>query len=159
MNRHWDILQTNEASARFFRFLLGERAATAPTNLLRRMFHPDALRPFVANWEEVAEALIGRVFRESLGGVQDEGTKSLLAEILGYPGVPQKWRDLDPSVPLLPVVPVRFRKGDRRFDFFSTVTTLGTPQDVTVQEIRLECFFPADDETEQMARRLSPRAS
>jgi hypothetical protein len=49
---------------------------------------------------------------------------------------------------------VSFRKGDQRFDFFSTVTTLGTPQDVTVPEIRLECFFPADDETEQMARRL-----
>lgn len=45
----------------------------------------------------------------------------------------------------MPVIPVRFEKDGRRHAYFSTVTTLGTPQDVTLQEIRIECFFPADD--------------
>ena len=53
------------------------------------------------------------------------------------------------------MVPVSFVKGEQRFDFFSTVTTLGTPQDVTVQEIRIECFFPSDRATESAARRLA----
>ena len=75
-------------------------------------------------------------------------------EILSYPGVPKSWRASNRTEPLLPVVPVSFRKGDRAFNFFSIVTTLGTPQDITVQEIRIECFFPADAETERAARDL-----
>jgi hypothetical protein len=49
---------------------------------------------------------------------------------------------------------VNFAKDGQSFDFFSTVTTLGTPQDVTLQEIRIECFFPADAATENAVRRL-----
>ena len=49
-------------------------------------------------------------------------------------------------------VAIEFRKGDLAMDFFSTVTTLGTPQDVTLQELRIECFFPADEETERCSR-------
>lgn len=60
----------------------------------------------------------------------------------------------DPPAPQLPIVPVRFAKDGRRFDFFSTVTTLGTPQDVTLQELRIECFFPADEQTRQAARSI-----
>jgi transcriptional regulator with XRE-family HTH domain len=154
MNRHWDIIRTNEASRRFSSFLLGERANTAPANLLRRMFDPEALRPFVSNWEAVAEALIQRVHRECVGGVRDEGTTALLAALLRYPDVPSAWRQVDPSAPLTPVVPVSYVKEGRRFDFFSTVTTLGTPQDITLQEIRIECFFPVDASTEAAARAL-----
>jgi transcriptional regulator with XRE-family HTH domain len=157
MDRHWNILGTNDAATRFFGFLLGARAAAAPANVLRMMFHPDAVRPYVANWSAVAEALVQRVHREAVGGVPDETTDRLLAEILAYPGVPPSLRRPDPAAPLLPVVPVSFQKGEARFDFFSTVTTLGTPQDVTVQEIRIECFFPVDDQTVRAARRLARR--
>ena len=159
MNRRWDLLRTNEAATRFFAFLLGDRTLPGPPNVLRMMFHPDAVRPFVANWEAVAEALVRRVQRESVGGVQDEGTRALLEEILAYPGVPRSWRNASLGTPLLPVVPVSFRKGERQYDFFSTVTTLGTPQDITVQETRIECFFPADDQTDRAARRLAANLS
>lgn len=159
MNRHWDILQTNHAAARFFGFLLGDRPTSQPANVLRMMFHPDALRPFVANWEAVAEVLVRRVHREAVGGVPDDATRALLAEILAYPGVSPSWRTANLGAPLLPLIPVIFRKDGRTFHFFSTVTTLGTPQDITVQEIRLECFFPADADTERAAREIKPQAS
>src|SRR5262245_20796065 len=157
MNRHWDILRTNEAATRFFGFLLGDAQAAGggPGNVLRMMFDPAALRPMVVNWEAVAEALIARVHREAVGGLQDQATKALLAEILAHPGVPTSWRHRGHAVPLVPVLPVSFRKGDRQFDFFSTVTTLGTPQDITVQEIRIECFFPANAATDRAARALA----
>ncbi|HVR20956.1 MAG TPA: helix-turn-helix transcriptional regulator [Polyangiaceae bacterium] len=155
MNRHWDILRTNEAATRFFSWLLGDRRARGPANVVRLMFHPDGLRPFVANWPAVAEALLRRVHREAVGGVPDQATKALLAEILDYPDVSQTLRSTDFSAPLLPIVPVSFRKNERAFDFFSTVTTLGTPQDVTLQEIRIECFFPVNGETERAARELA----
>ena len=155
MNRHWDIVRTNQAATRFFGFLLGERASSAPNNVLRMMFDPDAVRPFVANWEAVAESLIQRVHRVSVGGVQDERTRALLAALLDYPGVPRSWRKASLATPLLPVAPISFEKAGQRFDFFSTVTTIGTPQDITAQEIRVECFFPANAATDSAARRFS----
>lgn len=54
--------------------------------------------------------------------------------------------------PAGPVLNIHFRKGETSLRMFTTITTLGTPQDVTVQEIRIECFFPADKETEQVFR-------
>jgi transcriptional regulator with XRE-family HTH domain len=158
MNRTWDVLRTNAAATRFFGYIAGERAASLPPNVLRMMFHPDAMRPHVANWDAVAESLVRRVHREAIGGVPDDATSKLLAEILAYPGVPASWRTAN-LAPILPVVPVTFQKGTQQFRFFSTVTTLGTPQDITVQEIRIECFFPADDATAEAARALASAVS
>jgi transcriptional regulator with XRE-family HTH domain len=155
MNRHWDVRQSNEAARRFFGFLLGERVQDGPANIVRMMFHPDGLRPFVSNWEAVAETLFHRVRREAIGGVTDLATVELLNEVLSYEGVPKRLRLPDRNTPALPVIPVRFSKDGQDFNFFSTVTTLGTPQDVTLQETRIECFFPADSETEARARALA----
>lgn len=155
MNRSWDIVGTNRAADRFFGFLMAGQEAIDPPNVLRLMFHPRALRPFVTNWLAVAETLFRRAHREAVGGVPDASLKRVLAEIMSYPDVPQTWRASDPSSSLLPIVPVTFSKSGRTFNFFSTVTTLGTPQDVTVQEVRIECFFPVDDSTRSAARALA----
>lgn len=151
MGRTWDITDTNDAAKRFFGFLLGERRARGPANVLRMMFHPKGLRPFVRNWSAVAAALLARARREAVGGVLDDAMSALLTEVTSYPGV-EKALKAAPPAPLLPVIPVEFVRGDRRYHFFSTVTTLGTAQDVTVQEIRIECFFPADASTAKLAR-------
>ena len=158
MNRHWDIVETNRAAARFFGLLLGDRTPPDPGNVLRLMFHPEGLRPCVQQWETVAQALVRRVHREAIGGALDEAGRELLAEVLAYPGVPARWRshDLDLGAPLVPVVPVSLRHGDRTFHYFSAVTVLGTPQDITLQELRIECFFPLDEATAAAARALAP---
>jgi len=158
MNRRWDILATNAAAQRFFGFLLGGSAAAAPANVLHMMFDPNAVRPYVTNWEEVAEGLVRRVQREAVGGVKDAATEDLLRKVLTYPGVPARWSKPNLEMPLVPVIPVRFSKAGRAFNFFSAVTTLGTPQDITLQEVRIECFFPADKSTESAARELAAAA-
>lgn len=157
MDRSWDIQHTNAAARRFFAYLNDEQEATplGPPNVLRRMFHPDGIRRHISNWHEVAEALIRRVRKEALGGVTDERAQRILDEVLDYPGVPQELRTLDPATPQLPIVPVHYVRAGRRFDYFSTVTTLGTPQDVTLQELRIECFFPMNDQTRTQARHLA----
>jgi transcriptional regulator with XRE-family HTH domain len=157
MDRDWDIRFTNAAATRFFDFLQAGHDASppGPANVLRLMFHPDGVRRHVTNWPDVAEALIHRVRRESIGGVTDERAQRILDEVLAYPGVPSSLAALDATAPLLPIVPVSFGRDGRQFDFFSTVTTLGTPQDVTLQELRIECFFPADPATTTEARRLA----
>ncbi|RSM44592.1 XRE family transcriptional regulator [Amycolatopsis balhimycina DSM 5908] len=157
MDRGWDIRHANSAARRFFAFLRSGQPASppGPANVLRRMFHPDGVRPHVTNWPEVAEALVRRARREAVGGVEDERARRILDEVLAYPGVPPGLRSLDATVPTLPIVPIRYARGDRRFAYFSTVTTLGTPQDVTLQELRIECFFPMDEETRSHARDLA----
>jgi transcriptional regulator with XRE-family HTH domain len=154
MNRCWDILATNTAAQRFFGFLLGDRAASGPGNVIRMMFHPSWLRPYVHDWETIAESLVQRMYREALGGVRDEATARLLEEVLAYPDVPRRWHQPRAETLAVPVVPVCFVKDGKRFNYFSTVTTLGTPLDVTLEEIRIECFFPIDSRTDELAREL-----
>jgi len=155
MNRSWDILAANSAAAGFFGHLLGDRPMPSPANVVRMMFDLAGLRPFVTNWESVAESLVRRIHREGVGGVPDEATTRLLTDVLAYPGVPERWSRPAPDAPLAPVIPVTFEKDARTYTFFSVVTTVGTPQDVTLQELRIECFFPMDDETDQNMRLLT----
>lgn len=154
MDPLWNLVLTNRGADRFFERLLPSPPA-GPPNVVRLMFDPQGLRPFVANWEEAAGALLRRVHREALGGAPDEATGRLLEEVLAYPDVPRRWRTPE-SLGLTPppLVAIQFRKGDLAMDWFSTVTTLGTPQDITLQELRIECFFPANAETEAAAHAL-----
>ena len=146
MDRHWNVTRGNGAAGRLFEWLLGP-AAAGPANVVGLMFSPTGLRPHVANWEQAAEALIRRVHREAVGGVLDPETLALRDAALAEPGVPAAWRLPDPGHVPLPVVPVTFAKDGLVLSYFSAVTTLGTPQDAMLQEIRIESFFPADDAT------------
>jgi transcriptional regulator with XRE-family HTH domain len=155
LNRAWDIVDANESATYFFGRILNGRTPPDTRNVLRLMFHPDGLRPAVENWDAVAPALIQRAHREAAGGVLDEATRGLLAEILQYPDVPKKWRNPDAATVVVPVLPVSFRLDGTLFNYFSAVTVLGTAQDITLQELRIESFFPSDEATAAAARRLS----
>ena len=146
MDRHWNLIDSNNAAKTLFGLLLADSKAPEPPNVLRLMFHPNGLRPWVANWNAVAPALLQRVHREAVGGLPDQKTLSLLEEIKSYAGVSEVLRTPDFTAPITPLLAIQFRKGTLAADFFSAVTTLGTPLDVTLQEIRIECFFPANEQ-------------
>ena len=153
MDRHWNVLMTNDAAPRLFNCFIDLAARPSPRNLLHLMFNPLGMRPFVANWPQTARGLLGRVYREALGHVIDERTKRLLAELSQYPGVKPEWRA--PSLgDAMPMIPLTFIKDDVTLNYFSMITTVGTPQTVTAQELRLECMFPADDATESRHSRF-----
>jgi transcriptional regulator with XRE-family HTH domain len=145
MDRHWNVLRANDAAAAMFEWLLDGAHPGEPPNVVRLMF--TRLRPYVANWEQTGEALIHRVHREAVGGVPDAETARLLDEVLGLPDVPDAWRRPDFLATPLPLLPVEFSKAGVEVRYFSLVTTVGTPQDITLQEIRVESFFPADERT------------
>jgi transcriptional regulator with XRE-family HTH domain len=147
MDRHWNLINSNDAAKTFFGLLLAGQKAPEPPNILRLMFHPNGLRPWVANWNIVSHALIQRVHREAVGSLPDGETLSLLEEIKSYAGVSETLLTPNLIAPITPLLAIQFRKRTFAADFFSTVTTLGTPLDVTLQEIRIECFFPADEQT------------
>jgi transcriptional regulator with XRE-family HTH domain len=147
LDRHWNVLMTNDAAPRLFNCFIDLAARPNPRNLLHLMFDPEGMRPFIANWPETARGLLGRVYREALGRVIDARTKALLAELSRYPGVKPEWRTPSPGN-VLPMIPLTFVKDGVTLKYFSMITTVGTPQTVTAEELRLECMFPADDLTE-----------
>jgi transcriptional regulator with XRE-family HTH domain len=150
LDRQWNIFQTNRAAPRLFGHFVDLEALARPRNLLRSMFDPSGLRPWVANWDVVSATLIQRVFREAVAGIPDRRTIALLEELRAYSGAPSS--TLLAHAGSLPFHPVQFQKGDLRLAFFSMVTTVGAPGDITAQELRIEAFFPADEATERFAR-------
>jgi transcriptional regulator with XRE-family HTH domain len=150
MDRYWNVLTTNESTPRFFKCFIDMSQRSGPLNILHLLFDPKGMRPFVDHWEKLASSLIQRVHFEAVGRVIDEGTKELLAALRAYPGVRTDDRanqSSDPG-PIMPMIPISFRKGDTVLNYFSMVTTIGTPQTVAAQELRIESLFPADETTE-----------
>jgi transcriptional regulator with XRE-family HTH domain len=147
MDRYWNVLMTNQATPHFFNCFIDMAARKTPRNLLHLMFDPEGMRPFIANWEDVAKGLFQRVYRESVGRVIDERTRELVAALLAYPDVKTDWKT-PVALSVMPVIPIGFIKDGKLLSYFSMVTTVGTPQTVAAQELRIECMFPADDATE-----------
>ncbi|MBZ9844794.1 helix-turn-helix domain-containing protein [Mesorhizobium sp. CA5] len=149
MDRYWNVLMANESAPRFFGCFIDMSARQGPRNMLHLMFDPQGMRPFIANWPDVARSLFERVYRESIGRVVDEKTKALLAELLAYPDVENEWKN-PVALGFTPVIPLGFVREGRVLNYFSMVTTVGTPQTVAAQELRVECMFPADEATETL---------
>src|SRR5262250_1742821 len=145
----WNILMSNEGATRLMGLFLdpGDAATLGPAN---------ALRPFIVNWQATAGALIQWLHRDTLRGRPE--TARLLDELLSYPDVPKAWRTLDLDAPAAPFLAVELAKDDLHLTFFSTLTSLGVPYDITLDELRVECFFPADEGSEALMRRLAREA-
>jgi transcriptional regulator with XRE-family HTH domain len=150
MDRHWNVLTANESAPRFFNGFVDIAARPKPRNLLHLMFDPAGMRPFIANWDEVARTLIQRVYREAVGGVADEKSQDLIAALLAYPGTKSEWGAPRSACVAseLPVIPISFIKDGETLSYFSMLTTVATPQTVAAQELRIESMFPMDEATE-----------
>jgi hypothetical protein len=157
LDRHWNVLRVNDGSARVQAVFLDPKAAAelGPPNAMRLMFHPSGFRPFIVNWEATAASLIQWLHRDAVSGRGDDQTRRLLDELLAYPDVPRQWRSLDLDASTAPFLPIEFKRDDLRLRYFTTLTSLGTPHDITLQELRIESFFPADEATEEASRRLT----
>jgi transcriptional regulator with XRE-family HTH domain len=153
VDRAWNLLKANGGAVKLVEAFTDPSAAGEWNgNAMRLMFHPRGFRPHIVNWEAMAAALIQWLHRDVLSGLGGVETRRLLDELLAYPGVPPRWRTLDLDVSTAPFLAIDFRKDDLHLRFFSTLTALGTPHDITLQELRVEAFFPADAATEQAYR-------
>jgi len=157
-DRHWNIVMANHAFIKFLTLVLGEppagleplRVSTAPrVNVLRLVFDPDSVRKVIVNWETIAKSLLNEAYRR-LAWARDDTLQNLISEILGYPGVPERWREPDLEAPRDLILQMELKLGGTISRMFSTVTTLATPNDVTLQDLHIEAFYPADAETEKL---------
>ena len=156
-DRYYNLVMVNRAYIAFLRNTLGrDFPELAPLqvlkpprlNLLRLIFDPNGVRKVIVNWEPVAKALLDQAHRVAQWA-RDETMADLIAEILAYPGVPTRWREPDLAAPRALMLSFELDLGRGRIArVFSTVTTLSTPQDVTLQELHIEAFYPADAESE-----------
>ncbi|MCB9525115.1 MAG: helix-turn-helix transcriptional regulator [Myxococcales bacterium] len=157
MNRAYDVLRMNPAAAALLTVAAG--APLAPGfNGVRILFEPGPVRDAVADWDEVARELLARVQREHLHHPTDEGLRDLLDAILAAPGVPEHWRRPDFGRGDHAVYPIRFAAGGLSLRFFTTVLRFQAPQNVTLDELQIEGWYPLDEATEQACALLSSAA-
>jgi transcriptional regulator with XRE-family HTH domain len=162
VDRAWNQFMANDAILRMFS-ALGDPdtvwrrvCGDGPRNVLKLTFHPEGLAPYIRNLAEIAPPLLARTAREAL---EHPAVQEVLDEVLRYPGIPTRWRSMDLHATLPPVLPTEFQIGGLTLKLFTTLTTFGTPQDVTTDELRVEHFFPADAATDALLRQLAANVS
>jgi len=126
-------------------------------NVLRLLFDPEGVRKLIVNWEAIAKSLLNEAYRR-LAWARDDELKKLITEILGYPDVPARWREPDLEAPHDLILPMEMNLFGKTARMFSTVTTVATPHDVTLQELHVEVFYAADAETESVLQMYEERA-
>ena len=148
----------NTGAQRFLDLFPGSESVT-PLNGQRLAFHPQGLWPSIENWEVVAARIIRRVHREVADNPADEMLKCFLEELLSYPNVPSRWRAIDLGDAPPPFLTINYNWKNSTLRLFSALTTFGTAQDIALQELRIESFFPADEGTRILLNRLTAKAS
>jgi transcriptional regulator with XRE-family HTH domain len=145
VDRHWNLVAANRSVAMLTEGVAPELMAP-PTNVLRLSLHPDGMAPRIANLGEWRTHLIERLDRQ-IGTTGDEQLIALREEIAAYPAPAGDDHHEEGTAGQI-VVPLRLRRPDRsEVTFFSTVATFGTAVDITVAELAIESFFPADADT------------
>jgi transcriptional regulator with XRE-family HTH domain len=151
VDRRWNLLQSNAGAVRLVEFLVGPLVPGTPINLADALVSPDVLRPHLLNWADVVRYFVRCVGADAAADGTPE-TAALHQRLLAYEGVRTAVNAAPTEFAITPVLPMHFRKGATNLRLFTTIATLGTPQDITLQEIRIECFFPGDTATETAAR-------
>jgi transcriptional regulator with XRE-family HTH domain len=140
VNRWWELVEANAPIALFTR-QVAARLLEPPVNVLRLSLHPDGMAPHIANLPEWRAHLLARLHRQA-EATGDPRLFQLHEELAGYPGGESRWpRAADV------VVPLRYLSNGQELSFLSITAIIGTPMDITVEELAIESFYPADEAT------------
>jgi transcriptional regulator with XRE-family HTH domain len=154
VDRHWNLVSANAAIGPFLTAAAKPSLLEPPINVYRLSLHPDGLAPAIVNYGEWRAHLVERLRRQN-DAVADPALVALEEEVSAYPrpsrGAPAVLRKDQPMI----AVPLRLRLGREMLSFISTITVFGTPLDVTLSELAIESFFPADRETAAALRQLA----
>jgi transcriptional regulator with XRE-family HTH domain len=151
IDRRWNLLQANKGAIALVEFLVGPISPGTPINLADALVAPDVLRPHLANWDAIVRYFIRSVEADAAADATAE-TAALLERLLAYQDVRATLSQAPAADMVAPILPMLFQKGRTKLRLFTTLATLGTPQDITLQELRIESFFPMDEETREVFR-------
>jgi transcriptional regulator with XRE-family HTH domain len=153
VDRHWNMIAANDAVAPLLAGVEDASLLQPPVNVLRLSLHPKGIAPRIVNLAEWRAHLIERLKRqnETFG---DPALEDLEAELRSYPGGVSQTRIVHNEGTAIAHM-LRLSVGDRVLSFISTITVFGTPLDVTLSELAIESFFPADEQTRMALQQLS----
>ncbi|MGB0560429.1 MAG: helix-turn-helix domain-containing protein [Spirulinaceae cyanobacterium] len=156
VDRVWTLKKANRAAELLFSLggdpqaLLDTIGANGEFNLALLTLHPQGLRPYITNWEQIAPSLVRRLRNEAL--VSHDPT--LQQRFSEYIALAEPIEETPLSTPgLLPVLPLALNFHGLELSLFSVISSFGTPQDITADELRIETFYPMNAQTEQFFRR------
>ena len=152
------MLQANKGAVALVEFLVGPLTPGAAINLADALVAPDVLRRYLTNWREVVAYFVRSVETDAVADATRE-TAALRDRLLSYAGVRESLSTPFAETVAAPVVPMRFVKGEVSLELFTTLTILGMPQDATLQEMRIESFFPLNEQTRQVFRQWAASAA
>ena len=147
VNAAYKILMTNSGYEQMIKFFVGEHALKKYDNVYHLTFAEDGLRPHIRDWPGIEQFMLNRLWDEA-ASTQNSELFSLFEEIsrLRTSEDPMDFQ-VDDN---LPIMSLTFEKDVMKASFFTTITTLGTPLDLTTQELRIESLFPADEDTKEL---------
>ena len=155
MDRHWNLVMAN----RMVPMLMAGAAPhllQGPINVLRLSLHPEGLAPRIANLRQWREHLFERL-RQQIHATGDGQLAALLAELQDYPESVGSDAGALPGEHHGVLMPFQFDTGHGVLNLVSTTTVFGSPVDITLQELALETFFPADEASAGLLRSLAAR--
>jgi len=159
VDRHWSLLAANGAVTRLLGLVASAELLRPPVNVLRLSLHPEGLAPFIVNFGEWHDHLLARL-RQQVRATADGTLGALLSELSAYPqpeGAAKGHRDAGAEAGI--AVPMQLRLGETVLSLISTTTVFGTPVDITLSELALETFFPADATTAEALHALAAGGS
>jgi transcriptional regulator with XRE-family HTH domain len=149
VDRHWDLVSANRPLMELMSTGIAPHLLEEPVNAMRVTLHPDGLAPQILNFPEYAAHLVDRLRREALS-YADERLLALHDELCSYPGVAGSASPADTAGQVF--MPMVLRTGEGVLTFFSMLSTFGTARDITLEELAVESFFPADEATAAVLR-------
>lgn len=168
VDRTYRVLDLNRGALGVLGAILGLGAAEGPNaasdvaalglNLARLTFDPNGAQPHLANFDEVGRQLLWRIQREALDDPDDGEMQELLDELLAMPTVDPDWRHVDLVEPSDPALVLHLRGNGLDLRFLTMITAFQAPQNVAVEHLRIETWFPYDDPTAEACRELGDRA-
>lgn len=154
VDRHWTLVRANSAVAPFLADIAEPSLLAAPINVLRLSLHPGGMAPRIINFTDWRDHIVERL-RQLGEAVADPVIADLERELRAYP-VPKRTRPPAFARDYSAIaVPLQIRMGDEVLSFISTITVFGTPLDITLSELAIESFFPADATTAQALRKAA----
>lgn len=148
LDRHWNVVLVNNG-ARALAAVVPEHLAGPPMNVFRASLHPGGLAAHTIDFDQWATYLLGQLHR-LVTVTADPGLIEIEAEVTGYPNIVElrartDWTTPDATAELL--IPYRLDVNGVQLSMFTTLTTFGTPRDITLDELAVELFFPNDAAT------------
>jgi transcriptional regulator with XRE-family HTH domain len=160
VDRAYRLRDVNQGAIALFSEVLGDAvdavdAVANGLNLARLAFDPHGVQPHLVNFTDVGRELLWRIQREVLADPDDTGLRDLLDDLLAMPTVGPHWRRADLTAPSDPALVVHLRAGDHELRFLTLVTAFQAPQNLWVEQLRIETWLPCDDTTSAVCQALA----